>query len=77
MLQKYLNPLYEPNDEVIWPSVAPQSIDLWDGNLLRWIVDNKSAKKAEKQLSVIRVRQKELRAEVDKLHKELLQFSTE
>ena len=26
VLQDYLNPTYEPNNNVIWPSVAPQSI---------------------------------------------------
>ncbi|KZC13644.1 Myotubularin-related protein 9, partial [Dufourea novaeangliae] len=29
MLEKWLNPLYEPNPSVIWPSVAPISIQLW------------------------------------------------
>ncbi|XP_078039204.1 myotubularin-related protein 9 isoform X1 [Augochlora pura] len=28
-LEKWLNPLYEPNPGVIWPSVAPVSIQLW------------------------------------------------
>ena len=26
VLQKYLNPMYDPNPTVIWPSVAPQSL---------------------------------------------------
>uniref|UniRef100_A0A8C3LAD0 Myotubularin phosphatase domain-containing protein n=1 Tax=Chrysolophus pictus TaxID=9089 RepID=A0A8C3LAD0_CHRPC len=29
--KKYLNPLYSPNLLVIWPSVEPQSIQLWQG----------------------------------------------
>ena len=29
VLEKWLNPLYEPNPRVIWPSVAPISIQLW------------------------------------------------
>ncbi|KAG7205796.1 hypothetical protein KM043_007741 [Ampulex compressa] len=29
VLEKWLNPLYEPNPGVIWPSVAPISIQLW------------------------------------------------
>jgi hypothetical protein len=29
VLEKYMNPLYEPNPCVIWPSVAPVSIELW------------------------------------------------
>uniref|UniRef100_A0A8C3NKU6 Uncharacterized protein n=1 Tax=Geospiza parvula TaxID=87175 RepID=A0A8C3NKU6_GEOPR len=34
---KYLNPLYSHNPLVIWPSVEPQSIQLWQGFFLRWI----------------------------------------
>ncbi|KAI1231196.1 hypothetical protein IHE44_0008133 [Lamprotornis superbus] len=34
---KYLNPLYSHNPLVIWPSVEPQSIQLWQGLFLRWI----------------------------------------
>lgn len=29
ILEKWLNPLYEPNPGVIWPSIAPVSIQLW------------------------------------------------
>uniref|UniRef100_A0A8C3L8Q0 Myotubularin phosphatase domain-containing protein n=1 Tax=Chrysolophus pictus TaxID=9089 RepID=A0A8C3L8Q0_CHRPC len=35
--KKYLNPLYSPNLLVIWPSVEPQSIQLWQGLFFRWI----------------------------------------
>ncbi|XP_027584141.2 myotubularin-related protein 9-like isoform X1 [Pipra filicauda] len=35
--QKLLNPLYSHNALVIWPSVEPQSIQLWQGLFLRWI----------------------------------------
>ncbi|XP_032565738.1 myotubularin-related protein 9-like isoform X2 [Chiroxiphia lanceolata] len=35
--QKLLNPLYSHNTLVIWPSVEPQSIQLWQGLFLRWI----------------------------------------
>lgn len=31
--QKCLNPLYSHNPLVIWPSVEPQSIQLWQGEL--------------------------------------------
>lgn len=30
-LERFLNPLYEANSLVIWPSVAPQSLLLWEG----------------------------------------------
>uniref|UniRef100_A0A8B9NKA3 Myotubularin phosphatase domain-containing protein n=1 Tax=Accipiter nisus TaxID=211598 RepID=A0A8B9NKA3_9AVES len=35
--KKYLNPLYSHNALVIWPSVEPQSIQLWQGLFFRWI----------------------------------------
>ncbi|XP_076848193.1 myotubularin-related protein 9 isoform X2 [Brachyhypopomus gauderio] len=34
--EKYLNPLYEATDLAIWPSVHPQSLQLWTGLFLRW-----------------------------------------
>lgn len=34
---KHLNPLYSHNPLVIWPSVEPQSIQLWQGLFFRWI----------------------------------------
>lgn len=30
-LSKFTNPLFEANNLVIWPSVAPQSLQLWEG----------------------------------------------
>ncbi|XP_038650664.1 myotubularin-related protein 9-like isoform X1 [Scyliorhinus canicula] len=35
--KQYVNPLYERNNFTIWPSVAPQSLQLWQGLFLRWI----------------------------------------
>ncbi|XP_038127498.1 myotubularin-related protein 9-like isoform X2 [Cyprinodon tularosa] len=32
----YSNPLYEPKELAIWPSVHPQSLQLWRGFFLRW-----------------------------------------
>lgn len=31
VLKSLLNPMYEPNQGVIWPSVAPISLELWTG----------------------------------------------
>ena len=46
VLPRYLNPLYEPNKRVIWPSVAPMSLTLWPGMYLRWTVDLSAQKAA-------------------------------
>ncbi|XP_069827443.1 myotubularin-related protein 9-like isoform X3 [Dendropsophus ebraccatus] len=34
----YVNPMYERNPLAIWPSVAPQSIQLWEGYFLRYLL---------------------------------------
>lgn len=34
VLKNFLNVLYEPNPSVIWPSVAPISLELWTGKYL-------------------------------------------
>lgn len=31
VLKSLLNPMYEPNQNVIWPSIAPISLELWTG----------------------------------------------
>lgn len=62
ILEGFLNPLYDPNEKAIWPSVAAQSLDLWEGVFLRWTVDVKFKKKAKQRLKFIRAEQKRLRA---------------
>ncbi|KAJ7988994.1 hypothetical protein DPEC_G00314950 [Dallia pectoralis] len=37
--QRYFNPLYEPNELAIWPSVQPPSLELWKGLFLQWTDD--------------------------------------
>lgn len=31
-MQTIISSLYEPNQGIIWPSVAPMSLVLWEGN---------------------------------------------
>lgn len=31
MMASIISPLYEPNQGIIWPSVAPMSLVLWEG----------------------------------------------
>ncbi|XP_068736229.1 myotubularin-related protein 9-like [Montipora capricornis] len=42
VLKPLLNPMYEPNDSVLWPSVASQSLVLWPGLFLKWRESNKN-----------------------------------
>lgn len=37
ILCQHLNPLYLPHPAVIWPSVAPMSLELWTMYFLRWV----------------------------------------
>lgn len=71
ILKEYINPLYMPNEEAIWPSVASQSIELWESVYLRWSIDPISRKKVKQQLEVIGAKYKELRAVADRLERTL------
>lgn len=72
VLSTYLNPMYEPNMKVIWPSVAPQSLLLWSGMYLRWIVDQKPQLEAWKSIAEIREKDKELQSKAAKLRRNLV-----
>ncbi|XP_068124972.1 myotubularin-related protein 9-like [Hyperolius riggenbachi] len=48
--QHLLNPIYEENPLVIWPSVAPQSIQLWEGFFLRHLVSIEDKEMAWKRI---------------------------
>lgn len=72
VLSTYLNPMYEPNLKVIWPSVAPQSLLLWSGMYLRWIVDQKPQLEAWKSIAEIREKDKELQSKAAKLRRNLV-----
>lgn len=71
ILQKYLNPIYRPRDEAMWPSVAPQSIELWESVFLKWLVDPKWKNKATEQLLRISGDLKRLRQDVEQKQKKL------
>lgn len=42
ILKPLLNPMYEPNSSVLWPSVASQSLVLWPSLFLKWKESNKN-----------------------------------
>lgn len=48
--EQYTNPLYEPTDLAIWPSVHPQSLQLWRGFFLRWTPQNCHLEEAQDEL---------------------------
>uniref|UniRef100_A0A8C5HXC1 Myotubularin-related protein 9-like n=1 Tax=Gouania willdenowi TaxID=441366 RepID=A0A8C5HXC1_GOUWI len=46
----YLNPLYEPTELAIWPSVQPQSLQLWTEFFLRWEPQIQHIEEAKKEI---------------------------
>ena len=61
--------MYEPNSNVIWPTVAPQSIVLWNGLYLRWVLDQKPQLEAWNTIAEIREKEKELQSRAGKLRR--------
>ncbi|CAH1247888.1 MTMR9 [Branchiostoma lanceolatum] len=77
MLRTYLNPLYEPNNGVVWPSVAPQSLQLWSGLFLRWETNNSAEDAAWQEVIHIRHHNKELKSKATKLRRQLEELQRE
>ncbi|KAG0726412.1 Myotubularin-related protein 9 [Chionoecetes opilio] len=71
VLPKYLNPMYEPNQRVIWPSVAPMSLQLWAGVFLRWVVNQGPQEAAWLVVKELRERDAALRSKVSRLRRQL------
>ncbi|XP_029972206.1 myotubularin-related protein 9 isoform X2 [Salarias fasciatus] len=46
----YCNPLYEPTELAIWPSVHPQSLQLWRGFFLRWTPQTRHLEEAQEEI---------------------------
>ncbi|KAL3282217.1 hypothetical protein HHI36_005411 [Cryptolaemus montrouzieri] len=76
ILTSLLNPLYEPNKGPIWPSVAPVSLVLWRDLLLRWIIES-PAKKVREKITIILEKHKEVRSQVIKIRKSLMEAQKE
>ncbi|XP_029900537.1 myotubularin-related protein 9 isoform X1 [Myripristis murdjan] len=47
---RYSNPLYEPTELAIWPSVHPQSLQLWRGFFLRWTSEARHLEEAQEEI---------------------------
>ncbi|XP_038627453.1 myotubularin-related protein 9 isoform X2 [Tachyglossus aculeatus] len=76
-LARFTNPLFEANGLVIWPSVAPQSLQLWEGVFLRWTRSSKYLDEACDEMVAIIQYNKELQAKVNALRRQLAQLETE
>ncbi|XP_014803881.1 PREDICTED: myotubularin-related protein 9 [Calidris pugnax] len=76
-LCKFQNPLFEANSLVIWPSVAPQSLQLWEGVFLRWNRPSKFLDEAQEEMISIIKYNKELQAKVNALRRQLAEMETD
>ncbi|CAD7081950.1 unnamed protein product [Hermetia illucens] len=77
ILDTLLNPLYDPNPNVIWPSVAPISIEVWNELYLRWQIDQTNAKENRERIKALVTQEKELRSVVLKLRKQAADLEKE
>nr|CAD7413434.1 unnamed protein product [Timema poppensis] len=77
VLQSFLNPMYDPNNKVIWPSVAPMSLTLWSELFLRWVVDQGPQKEAWVTITSLREKDKELRLKACRLRRQLADLQKE
>lgn len=77
VMKSLLNPLYDPNPHVIWPSVAPISLELWDELYLRWTMDQQNMTKTMTQIQQLITYEKELRTKVLKLRKQATDLNRE
>ncbi|XP_072221862.1 myotubularin-related protein 9 isoform X3 [Leuresthes tenuis] len=46
----YSNPLYEPTELAIWPSVHPQSLQLWKSFFLRWTPQTRHLEEVQEEI---------------------------
>uniref|UniRef100_A0A182Q0D6 Myotubularin phosphatase domain-containing protein n=1 Tax=Anopheles farauti TaxID=69004 RepID=A0A182Q0D6_9DIPT len=77
VVKSLLNPLYEPNPAVIWPSVAPISIVLWSELYTRWSIDQSQLKINFGHIQALVSREKDLRSRVVKLRRQLSELQRE
>uniref|UniRef100_U3J3J3 Myotubularin-related protein 9 n=1 Tax=Anas platyrhynchos platyrhynchos TaxID=8840 RepID=U3J3J3_ANAPP len=75
-LARFMNPLFEANSLVIWPSVAPQSLQLWEGVFLRWNRPSKFLDEAQEEVLNIINYNRELQAKVNALRRQLAELET-
>jgi len=77
ILSAHINSLYTPNNSVIWPSVAPMSITLWNSFFLRWVQDQNNKNYERRKITEIIERNKNAKVEALKLRKELRELQEE
>ncbi|BES97377.1 Myotubularin-like phosphatase domain [Nesidiocoris tenuis] len=77
VLRTILNPMYEPNNAVIWPSVAPVSLNVWSELYLRWVIDLSVEKQAWVKIGELKNKEQDLRSTAVKLRRQLAELEKE
>ncbi|KAK6644545.1 hypothetical protein RUM43_000812 [Polyplax serrata] len=77
VLQAYLNLMYEPNNSVIWPSVAPVSLGLWSELFLRWVFDFTSQKSIRNAMEALKAEDVELKQKAGRLRRKMVELEKE
>ncbi|XP_039295566.1 myotubularin-related protein 9 [Nilaparvata lugens] len=77
ILQTFLNPMYEPINKVIWPTVAPVSLTLWTELFCRWVVEQREQSEAWKSIAALKEKDKELRLKASRLRRQLIDLEKE
>ncbi|KAK6033768.1 hypothetical protein OSTOST_00070, partial [Ostertagia ostertagi] len=77
ILRSFVNTSYEPRVSVLWPSVAPQSIHVWQRLFFRWQIDWSEQDQLRKSASQWRTRERELISRALSLRRQLIELSKE
>lgn len=78
VLDEYLSPVYEPNPEIIWPSVAPPSIETWKQIYMRGAESDESLVEQEWLLAKqLRKQMQELKSEAVELRNTMVELEAE
>ncbi|GBP41632.1 Myotubularin-related protein 9 [Eumeta japonica] len=75
-LASYINPLYEPTPTVLWPSVAPMSLIIWEELYLRWLTEHRTEER-EEQYHAIRITEQKLRCPAQQLRREVMDLAAQ
>lgn len=73
-IENYINPTYEPNNRVIWPSVAPQSIVIWERLFYRWTLNQTISEPLHEIIRELKFKESRLKSEAESLRKQLLEL---
>ena len=76
VLEQHLSPVYLPNPGVLWPSVAPMSLQLWEPFFLRWLLPQGVGPAHRRAVDIVE-RNRAAQAEAGRLRRQLLSLMEE